>query len=520
MSDFNLLEEAVADGFSYIRKSKGNVHGQYNGPCIIPSGCGGAGRDRLRIQPNVGKYGRFVCSICGTSGSGIDWLMLVRRMSKFEVLTYVGWQPADGSPLHTPQPKQGSADLCLSEKSEKWRINAFNLARLSHAKMNDETRTYLHERGITNEMIMLYALGLYDHYHKTDKRAWGNDKSGGMIIPRGIVVPWIDGEQEVRCVRVRRLPWDESDEARKYYGVDDSGNIGRYRALFGVDSSHFYNGHNIEAGCKVAVFEGEFTSIVAQDACKRQGIVCVATGSTSWCRNDTNLRLLASCSQVLICFDTDENQAGENASAWWLDRLKNAKRWRPLWGDANDMAMDGANVAEWLALGFEEEEQSAEVPPMSNESTDLDQLAPLPDPDAPDRVSCLSDACIVCGGPVEMFNEDGTPYCAGHLPEQRDLQSNPVVQEVARLFGDIQTLEMIRVNDWERRKAELLAETRAQLQQERKTITCRAVWCLNEKGEIAKAREHVAQTKECGSTRWSGAICAACSTPMPKEVMR
>jgi hypothetical protein len=270
------------------------------------------------------------------------------------------------------------------------------------------------------------------------------------------------------------------------------------------------------------VFEGEFTMIVAQEAVKNHGIVCVAAGSTSWCRNDANLRLLASCSAVLICFDTDSNQAGENASVWWLDRLENAKRWRPLWGDANEMAMDGANVAQWLALGFEEEEQSAEevLSATSNESADFDQLAPLPDPDAPDRVSYLSDACIVCGGLVEMFSEDGTPYCAGHLPEQRDLQSDPVVQEVARLFGGIQTIEMIRSSDWERRREELLGEARAQFRQERKVITCRAVWCLNEKGEIAKAREHVAQTKECGSTRWFGAICAACSTPLPKDGMR
>src|SRR5262249_45763382 len=150
-----------------------------------------------------------------------------------------------------------------------------------------------------------HTLGLYDQYKVVDAKHWGEARSKRMVIPRGIIIPWIDQDQEVYCIRIRRLPWDESEEAKRYYKVDPDGKIGRYRALAGVDSSRFYNGHRITPGCKVAVFEGEFTSIVAQEAVKDHEIVCVATGSTSWCRNEANLRLLASCSQVLICFDTD-----------------------------------------------------------------------------------------------------------------------------------------------------------------------------------------------------------------------
>jgi len=447
---FDLLAEAERDGFRATVKSVGKVGGQYNGPCILP-GCGGIGNDRLRIQPNVGQYGRFACSICGTSGSGVDWLMLARGMSKNEALAYVGWMPKDGSTPHLHKNHTVSSQLSLAERSETWQINAFNLARLASVAMNEETRAYLHSRRVTDAMITEYALGLYDQYKRVDKKAWGESRSELMVIPRGIVIPWLDEDKNVRCIRIRRLPWDTSEDWR-------------YKALYGVCSSQFYNGHRIVPGCKVAVFEGEFTSIVAQDACREQGIVCVATGSTSWCRNDANVRLLASADKVIVCFDNDENLAGDKASAWWLDRLENAKRWRPLWGDANDMAMDGIDVGAWLALGFEDENTSP-LPVANKPDTAKrqyqDSTKTVPNTDdtlrvvtpnvtegeqtdysyepTPEDLAWL-DAQLsmsLCGQCLEENREtpavgdyEGMMYCADHLPvkEVKSLDKEEIVE--------------------------------------------------------------------------------------------
>jgi hypothetical protein len=93
--EFNLLAESIKDGFQPIKKSTSRG-GQWNGACILPS-CNGQGRDRLRIQPNKGEYGWFICSMCGTSGTGIDWLILKRGYSMNEALRTVGWKPKDGS---------------------------------------------------------------------------------------------------------------------------------------------------------------------------------------------------------------------------------------------------------------------------------------------------------------------------------------------------------------------------------------------------------------------------------------
>jgi hypothetical protein len=272
-----------------------------------------------------------------------------------------------------------------AETSEEWRSNAYALARVCSARLGHDERTkeYLHSRGITSEVIRENCYGLYDQYKWVPAALWGYRESKGekakrMVIPRGIVIPWMDQDYNVRCIRVRRLPWDKSDEARRCYGVDPNGEIGRYTTLYGVSTERLYNDHHITPGCKVALFEGEFTSVVAQHACKDQGIVCLATGSTAWGFNEKNIRCLALAEQVLICFDAD--RAGDKASVRWLDCLANAKRWRPLWDDANDMAMDGVDIGEWLALGFEDDQ------------------------------NCLHQAALLC----TVCQEEGQPYCLVH----------------------------------------------------------------------------------------------------------
>src|SRR5271169_3933778 len=91
---FDLLAEMERDGFSSSRKSTSRS-GQINGNCIF--GCGGLGKDRLRVQPNYGDNGWFICEHCNTKGTSIDYLMIKRGKSKNEALAEVGWKPKDGS---------------------------------------------------------------------------------------------------------------------------------------------------------------------------------------------------------------------------------------------------------------------------------------------------------------------------------------------------------------------------------------------------------------------------------------
>lgn len=76
---FDLLAEMERDGFSSSRKSSSR-NGQINGNCIF--GCGGLGEDRLRVQPNYGENGWFICEHCNTKGTSIDYLMIKRGYTK------------------------------------------------------------------------------------------------------------------------------------------------------------------------------------------------------------------------------------------------------------------------------------------------------------------------------------------------------------------------------------------------------------------------------------------------------
>lgn len=254
------------------------------------------------------------------------------------------------------------------EYGDTWRSMAYSLMRYAYGKMDEQTRAYLHDRQITGEMIKDRCYGLYPQYKYVYADLWGNMQTSSddkpavrkkMVIPRGIIIPWFCEDGQIRCVRVRRLPWDESEDAKRVYGVNEkTGEIGRYFALAGSSAQHLYKDglwtkRMVKVGSKAALFEGEFTTTVAQEQSK--DIVCIGTGSTSWGFNLDNQRLLAGCEKVLVCYDTDSNDAGDRASQRWLDALGNTRRWRPLWGDANDMAFDGVNVGGWLAMGFEDD---------------------------------------------------------------------------------------------------------------------------------------------------------------------
>ena len=48
----------------------------------------------------------------------------------------------------------------------------------------------------------------------------------------------------------------------------------------------------------------------------------------------------------------DADRAGDTATRYWLQLLPNARRWRPFWEDANQMARDGVDLRSWLKAGL------------------------------------------------------------------------------------------------------------------------------------------------------------------------
>src|SRR5579859_764836 len=172
---FDLLAEAQNDGFRVTRKSTSR-HGQYNGPCILPT-CSGAGRDRLRIQPNIGEFGWFACSVCGQKGNGVNWLMLMRGMSKNEALKAVGWRPKDGSTPRFAIPKS-VITTCSTHKAppEDWQTTGKAFVQWCKdtlwSEQGQDALDYLHSRGFTDDTIKAVELG-YNPTRRGMSNNWG-----------------------------------------------------------------------------------------------------------------------------------------------------------------------------------------------------------------------------------------------------------------------------------------------------------------------------------------------------------
>jgi hypothetical protein len=80
-------------------------------------------------------------------------------------------------------------------------------------------------------------------------------------------------------------------------------------------------------------------------------LAVTATGSTAGGRLERWIGGLALCSIVLVSFDADT--AGEEAAVWWLKALgPRANRWRPYWGDPNQMLQDGIDLRIWVREGL------------------------------------------------------------------------------------------------------------------------------------------------------------------------
>jgi 5S rRNA maturation endonuclease (ribonuclease M5) len=332
---FDLLAEMERDGFSSSRKSTSRS-GQYNGHCIFS--CGGLGNDRLRVQPNYGDYGWFACNVCGTKGTGIDYLMVKRGWSKQEALQYVGWKPRDGSEPKFIIPRHvlaGEVNPTHEAPCGKWQTSAKAFVKYCQdtlwSEQGQDALDYLRGRGLKDETIKVAQLGYNPAKLRQSAEKWGLKKHN--ILAQGIVIPWFFGEAEIWRITIR----DES--------LPEGSKEGRYKQVAG-GSNGLYFGFLLSYDRPVIVVEGEIDALsIAQEA--GHDVSVVATGSTEGSHTARWIAALAQKDLVLVAFDAEEK--GDKAAQWWLDRLENAHRLRPWWKDANQMLQDGVDLLnDWI----------------------------------------------------------------------------------------------------------------------------------------------------------------------------
>ncbi len=309
------------------------MHGvEYSGACPW---CGGT--DRFHVWPDenpipgIGSLGLFQCmgESAGRSGN-----------------------VSNGHTEHTTPTRP--IELAKADTSKIWQERADSIVTLAQRYLYSEHGTpglaYLHSRGLTDEIIKSAELGYCQKYVFDDATKWGFQE-GKSLLARGIVIPWRDVSGRVVCIRFRRLPEDTSEDAKKCYGIDGKTSmINRYRVVFGSSTQHLYQEGTAKPGRDAVLLEGELDALAATQSLDSLTAV-VATGSTSWGRNSSSIERLSRCIQVLVCYDADK--AGDKASKYWLTSVSNARRWRPLYSDANDMLNGGVDIATWIKVGLE-----------------------------------------------------------------------------------------------------------------------------------------------------------------------
>lgn len=312
-----------------LTKTAGTKGGEYHGACPF---CGG--RDRLAVWPNAAKPGWW-CRQCEKGGDAIQYLR-ESGLSFADACAQLG-QRLDS---HTPRERPAVAPEACEPPCAAWRAAGAAFVLWSQSQWQDAPRAYLHSRGLTDKTIAAFGLGYNPAGRWAERAKWGiaPDTSADakypdrIWLPQGIVIPeYADGN--LWKIEIRQD--NPRDPDKRYKTITDSANV-----LAGADS--------LQAGKPFMLVEGPIDWLAVSQAAG--DLIGVGRVGTSGARRVRWLTRLAQASTVLVALDADG--PGDTASAYWLDALPNARRWRPYYADPAQMLEDGADVRGWVLAGL------------------------------------------------------------------------------------------------------------------------------------------------------------------------
>jgi len=346
-----------------LRQAATTNGGEYKGPCPW---CGGEDRFCVWPEDKSGK-GRYWCRQCERKGDAIDYLRDLHDMTYAQALEELGGRADHSRP---PRKQARRKPATTKTTNDLWQDKAAAFVARCHAILwSDQGQSaldWLRGRALSDETIKAAGLGYNPTKSNTPAADWGLEQNKPVWLFAGIVIPWkVDGK--LQKVRFRRLKPSENES--KYIQIKGSAN-------------GLYNADSIETDRPVVLVEGEIDALsIGQET----DAIGVATGGTSGARLPMWIAKLATLPAVLVAYDEDENGAGDKGAVYWLDRLDNAKRWRPYWGDANELAQDGVDLKGWIAVGLDIPEEKPHLYQSEYEtllsrlevlSDELDQLGP------------------------------------------------------------------------------------------------------------------------------------------------
>jgi DNA primase len=310
---------ALIDRDTPLKWAANTKGGEWVGPCPF---CGG--EDRFNVWPNADPP-HWWCRQCEKSGDAIAYIMQRDGLDFRATCQHLGGgRPklksvtvVKSKPVVRPSPQPLNEDW----QTAAAQIGAYCAAMLWEPE-GERARRWLNERGLTDETLKRHSIG----FNKTDRMLYG------LWVPRGITIPhWQESLNRIWGIKIR-LPTNGPD---KYRAVK-----GSRPCLYLADN---LRGHEVAVIC-----EGEFDALLlAQEAGDLVGVAALGSAANKVKAIDAGLPFLLEVKRLLVATDNDEE--GERAAAYLLERTRRARRLRvPQGNDVTDFWKAGGDLREWV----------------------------------------------------------------------------------------------------------------------------------------------------------------------------
>ena len=280
------------------------------------------------VNPALGIY---KCFGCGEGGDAISFIMKTQNKDFMEVITEL----AERFGLEMPkniQKNEGTKTL----KEEMVRacskaVEFYNL-RLLKDKSPETTHVieYLTKRGITQEIIEKYSLGLAPKAYSTFYKKYKNDFTDEVLEKAGLIIKTREGEYIDRFRNRIIIPIQnefgeyvafgaraiEPEQQPKYLNSSDSLIYNKSKLLYGL----YHAKDAIKKDDSVVLMEGYFDVISAQAHGIENAVASCGTSLTA-----DHIKLLSRYTpsrRIYLSFDTDS--AGQKATKRNAELIKEA----------------------------------------------------------------------------------------------------------------------------------------------------------------------------------------------------
>lgn len=269
------------------------------------------------------KNEHFKCWSCGEEGDVVEWVIKLHHTSFTEAVRYLAQRAGIPLPLNPATPEVSA----LRNRQRQLLRKAQQLYVSGLMRSQPPSRScvsYLHDRGITDESIRLWKLGLVSTGISRFLQAQESDLIEiGVIgklddgrcferLRQRLIIPIHDHTGSLIGFAGRRLN-DVIPLGPKYLNPPVTPFFDKKNVLFGLDKSLA----EIRKSNMVIVAEGYFDVIALHQAGERRAVAGMGTALTQ----DQLTRLFTLSSTVIFCFDGDK--AGHRAISRILPRILN-----------------------------------------------------------------------------------------------------------------------------------------------------------------------------------------------------